>query len=153
MTGTRSRELRDRFWRRHANPRSGWSRIPTGAVLAYALYRRNWRLLAAALIWTSLNPVLFSPPDTTEAWMTRAVLAERWWIADGNPTVGLSYPNICNLVASIGFCGAILAAWRQRPAGVAVGTAVSVGLKLWWLRELVIAYDEQVTEPPDWLRK
>ena len=89
------KQFEDQFWSRHSNPRSGWTRVPLGAVIVYALYRRNWRLLGAVLVWTAVNPVLFSPPEAEDAWMTRAVLAERWWIREEtNRTVGFGYPNI-----------------------------------------------------------
>ena len=135
-------DLEETMWRRHANPRSGWTRVPTGAVLVYAVYRRNVRLLVAAVVWTVINPFLFSPPETEEAWMTRAVLAERWWIREAdNATVGPGYPNVCNTAGALGFLYALYAAWRRRPAGAALGVVASVGLKLWWLRVLVRRYD------------
>jgi hypothetical protein len=135
------------MWDRHKNPKSGWSRVPTGAVMTYAVYRRDWRLLAAAIVWSAINPLLFSPPETDDAWMTRAVLAERWWIREvGNRTVGLDYPNICNATAAGGFFLAIAGAWRQRPTAATVGTILSVGLKLWWLRVLVQRYDDRETD-------
>ncbi|WP_049985261.1 DUF6653 family protein [Halobellus rufus] len=138
------------LWNRHSNPKSGWSRVPTGPVLVYALYRRNWRLLIAALGWTILNPVLFSPPESDDAWMTRAVLAERWWIREeGRRTVGLDYPNVCNAAGALGFCYALYAAYRQRPVGAAVGTVASLGLKFWWLRVLVRRYDAAVEASSD----
>jgi hypothetical protein len=140
----------DRLWARHSNPRSGWSRVPTGAVIVYAIYHRRWRLLLAALAWTALNPVLFSPPETEDAWMTRAVLAERWWIREeGNRTVGPTYPNVCNAAGALAFLYALVAAWRRRPVGAGVGTFLSVGLKLWWLRVLVRRYDARETESAD----
>ena len=130
------------LWKRHSNPKSGWTRVPTGPVLVYALYRRSWRLLLAALVWMVLNPVLFGPPETDDAWMTRAVLAEQWWIREEErATVGLDYPNVCNTVGALGFCYALYAACRQRPVGATVGTVASLGLKLWWLRVLVRRYD------------
>lgn len=142
--------LRDRvettLWNRHSNPKSGWSRVPTGPILVYALYRRNWRLLSAALVWTAVNPILFGPPESDDAWMTRAVLAERWWIREeGRSTVGLEYPNVCNAAGALGFCYALYAAYRKRPIGAAVGSIVSIGLKFWWLRVLVRRYDSADT--------
>jgi len=137
------------LWNRHSNPKSGWSRVPTGPLLVYALYRRNWRLLVAALVWTAVNPILFSPPDSDDAWMTRAVLAERWWIREkGRSTVGLEYPNVCNAAGAIGFCYALYAASRRRPLGAALGTVASIGLKFWWLRVLVRRYDADVEQSP-----
>lgn len=139
-------QVEERFWARHSNPNSGWSRVPTGPVIVYALYRRRWRLLAAALLWTVINPFLFPPPEDDDAWMTRAVLAERWWIQEeGNRTVGLSYPNVCNLGSAAAAVYTLYAAWRQKPVGTALGTALTVGLKLWWLRVLVTYYDRQVS--------
>lgn len=138
----------DWFWARHSNPRSGWSRIPAGPVIVYAVYRRRWRLLAGALVWTAINPVLFTPPETDEAWMTRAVLAERWWLTETESgTMGWRYPNICNAGSALAALGALYAAWRQRPRNTALGTIAMVGLKLWWLRELVRRYDAREPSP------
>jgi hypothetical protein len=134
--------LEDALWRRHSNPASGWTRVPMGAVIVYALYRRNWRLLLAALAWTVLNPIVFSPPRSEDAWMTRAVLAERWWVREQDRgTLGIRYPNVCNTVSAVGFLGALFGAWRQRPAIAAVGTLVGSASKLWWIHELVRRYD------------
>lgn len=147
MTEFSPARLKEAMWRRHANPWSGWSRVPTGPVLVYALYCRNWRLLLAALVWAAINPFLFSPPDTEDAWMTRAVLAEQWWIhEEGNRTVGLGYPNRLNTAGAIAFIYALFAAWRRRPAETAFATVLAVTLKLWWLHILVRWYDADPTE-------
>jgi hypothetical protein len=135
------------FWHRHSNPRSGWSRVPTGPLLIYAVYRRNWRLLLVGVAWAILNPFLFSPPETEDAWMTRAVLSERWWVREeGNRTIGVSYPNICNTAGALTFVYTLHAAWQRRPAGTTLGTLVAVGLKFWWLRVLVQRYDDRPGE-------
>lgn len=144
MTAVVPERLEDRFWARHSNPKSGWSRVPTGPLIVYAVYRRDRRLLAAALLWGAINPVVFPPPDGGAAWMTRAVLAERWWIGtEGNRTVGLGYPNVCNAGGAVAALYALYAAWRRQPAGTAVATALSVGLKLWWLAAIVRRYDDR----------
>ncbi|WP_435158592.1 DUF6653 family protein [Haladaptatus sp. DFWS20] len=130
------------LWSRHANPKSGWTRVPTGAVLVYAVYQRDWRLLLAGLLWAAINPFLFSPPETDDAWMTRGVLAERWWVREeGRGTMGVTYPNICNSVSAMAFLYAFVAAWKRRPTSAAVATVVASGLKLWWIRVLVRRFD------------
>ncbi len=138
-------QFEERFWMRHSNPMSRWTRVPSGTVMVYAVYRRNWRLLGAALAWTAINPFLFSPPENEDAWTTRAVLAERWWIREEtNQTVGFGYPNICNTAGALGFIYALVAAWRQLPKQATLGVVASIGLKLWWLRVLVNHYDQQM---------
>lgn len=147
MRTTTSR-IEELLWTRHSNPKSGWSRVPTGAVIVYAVYHRDWRLLFAAILWAAINPFLFSPPETDEAWMTRGVLAERWWVREeGNGTLGLSYPNVCNTGSAIAFLYALIAAWRRRPVGAALGTVLASGLKLWWVGVLVRRYDALEGEP------
>ncbi|WP_407661618.1 DUF6653 family protein [Haladaptatus caseinilyticus] len=139
--------LEDFFWARHSNPKSGWTRVPTGPVLVYAIYRRDWRILIAAVLFATVNPFLFSPPETEDAWMTRAVLAERWWIREeANGTVGRTYPNVCNTVSALAFVYTLVAAWRRRPVGTTVGTILAFGLKFWWVGALVRRYDDRETK-------
>jgi len=131
------------FWSRHSNPKSGWTRVPTGPVIALAVYRRDWRLLALALLWVVVNPFAFPPPEDEDAWMTRAVLAERWWTREeDNRTLGLARPNHRNLGGVLAAFYALYAAWRQRPVGTTLGTVLAVVLKFWWLDALVRRYDE-----------
>jgi hypothetical protein len=79
--------------------------------------------------------------------VTRAVLAERWWVREkGNRTIGLSYPNICNTAGALAFIYTLYAAWQQRPSGTTLGTVAAVGLKFWWLRVLVQRYDDRSGE-------
>jgi len=147
MAPTLPEQVEDWFWQRHSNPKSGWTRVPSGALIVYALYQRNWRLLGAVLVWTAINPFLFSPPENEDAWMTRAVLAERWWTGEEtNRTVGLTYPNVCNTAGALGFLYALYAAWQRSPKGATLGVVASVSLKLWWLRVLVNHYDQRTEE-------
>ncbi|MFC5135686.1 MULTISPECIES: DUF6653 family protein [Haloferacaceae] len=135
---------RDAAWRRHANPKSGWSRLLVTPVLLYAAYRRDGKIAALALAFTVVNPVLFSPPADDDAWMTRVVLAERWWIEEREEDVlAASYPAVLNLINLPVFAYAFLAAYRKRPVRAAVAGLASILLKLRFVDELVRRYDAE----------
>ncbi len=133
----RRARLEDAFWTRHSNPWSGGTRFAVTPVLTYALYRRNWRLLGLALAFAVVNPVLFPPPERTDNWFSRAVLAEREWIAAGNGTVGTDYPNVLNLLNALSGLYALYAAIRRRPVGAAVGTALLMAFKTLWVEAII----------------
>lgn len=135
-------DLRETFWDRHSNPKSGWSRAGLTPVLLYAVYRRNWKLLVAAVAFTFLNPILFSPPEDEDAWMTRVVLAEEWWTEEQNEQLfGLSYPNVLNLLNVPVSLYAFVTAYRKQPVRAAICGVASMALKFWYVGELVRRYD------------
>ncbi|XVH32921.1 DUF6653 family protein [Haloferacaceae archaeon DSL9] len=140
-----------RFWARHANPWSGGTRIAAGPVLMYALYHRRWRLLAATILFLVVNPMLFPEPasEATDNWLSKGVLGEQAWFEDGNPTFGTSYPALLNAVGLPIFLGALYAAVTRRPVATVVGTAVAVGLKFWFVDEMVTYYEETRIEVTD----
>lgn len=134
--------VEDAFWERHANPKSGWSRTLLGPMLLLALYRRDWRLLVLAVAFTVVNPVLFGRPDPdAESWMKRAVEAERWWLAEGNTTMDLGWPNVLNVANVPTFFYALLAAYRRQPIRATVALAASMGLKFGWIEVIAREYD------------
>lgn len=140
----------DRFWLRHANPKSGWSRTVTLPVLLYAVYHRNWRLLAAVVAFAILNPLLFPPPESDDAWMTRVVLAERWWTTEMRRGVfDVSYPNVLNVVNVPTSAYALLAAYRRQPVRAILAGGASMALKFWFVGALVRRYDARETELPE----
>lgn len=139
-------EFRELFWKRHSNPKSGWSRTLIFPVLLYAVYQQRWRVAVAVVVFTVVNPVLFSPPTDDEAWMTRVVLAERWWTTEHDqPVFALSYPNVLN-VLNIPVAGyAVVAAYRRRPRRTVLAGFLSMALKLWYVASLVRRYDAKKT--------
>ncbi|MFB6171754.1 MAG: DUF6653 family protein [Haloarculaceae archaeon] len=147
MADTPREEFADVFWARHSNPWSGWSRLLLTPGLLYAVYRRNWRFLALVVAFAVVNPVLFPPPDDRDAWMTRVVLAERWWTETGHGTLGSSYPNVCNSLNLPVFAYALLAAWRRQPARAALAGTLSTALKLWFVAALVRRHERQTAVP------
>ena len=132
------------FWARHANPKSGWSRVASMPLLMACLYRRNWRGVALTLGFVVVNPFLFSPPEDDSAWMTRVVSGERLWTQQEHGR--LSYPEVLNLCNGVAAAYAVYAALEQRPAETALATALSMALKFWFVAELVHLYDDTVVE-------
>ena len=131
------RSLRDRleatFWERHANPWSAGTRFLTMPALLYAIYTRDRRLFAATVAFVVFNPVLFPPPDKTDSWLSRIVLAEREWLSQGKGTMGLDYPNVLNLLNVPATLLAFWAAWKRKPVATVVAGAGAMALKIWWV--------------------
>ena len=119
----------DRFWERHANPKSGWSRFLATPLLLSAAYARDRRLLALALGFSVANPVAFPPVDREgdPGWMTRVVDAERAWLRGEVDPGGWIRLNALN---SAVFGYALLAAYRKRPGRAVGAAAASTALKL-----------------------
>jgi len=142
-TGDRSL-LPAEVWRRHENPKSGWSRVPLLPLYLYAVYHRDARLFVAALVWTVVNPVAFPPPERDDAWMTRAVRAERWWTETrGESLFGVAYPQVLNVVSVGATAVAVAAAVRQRPRTTTLAGAAATALKLRFVAALVSRYDRR----------
>lgn len=142
MTETGRDRLERVFWSRHANPKSGWSRTLTLPVLVYAVYARNWRLLAGAVAFSAVNPFLFSPPADADAWMTKVVLAEREWRARGDDVGALTLLNVANAAATL---YALAAAYRRNVGGATVATSLAMTLKFAFVAALVRRYADDVS--------
>jgi hypothetical protein len=132
-TTTLSERLADAFWSRHANPWSAGTRFLTMPALAYAIYRRDRRLLLVVVGFAVLNPVAFPAPDRTDTWLSRIVLAEREWLRDGKGTMGFTYPNLLNVLNVPASLLVVWAAWKRRPMVTLVACLIAMGLKLWWV--------------------
>jgi hypothetical protein len=138
---SRLSEFEETFWKRHSNPKSGWSRTALLPAILYAIYHRNWKVAIAAAIFTVVNPLLFAPPEDDDAWMTRVVLAEQWWKKENRGFMGLSYPNVLNVVNVPTTIYAIVAAYRRQPVQSAIAGIGSMLLKFLYVTELVREYE------------
>jgi hypothetical protein len=139
--------LADRhLWPRHANPKSGWSRLLATPLLLLAVYRRDRRLLVVALLYVLLNPVAFPPPADDRAWMTRGVLGERVWLRHG-PRPG--WVSALNALSGLPFLYALVAAYRRQPRRAALAGALAGALKLAFVAWCVRLYDRTRSARPD----
>jgi len=138
--------LGDRLWERHANPYSGWSRVATLPLLMYGIHARRPRVVALALGFAVVNPVLFGPPDDADAWMTRVVLGERMYYRHRErrrPADLLNYLNVPLTVY------ALRAATRRRPVRTVLATAAAMAAKLLFVAVVARYYEANRERYPE----
>lgn len=148
--------MSDAAWERHANPWSGYTRFFILPLLVLAIWARvwigAWCLLPVGLVllWTWLNPRAFPPPAHTEAWMTRAVLGERVWLAADTvpiPAHQRRAARCLTLLPLLGFPAMVWGLVVLDPWAAALGTALVVIAKLWFLDRMAWLWDEMRTHP------
>ncbi|MBP1929968.1 hypothetical protein J2741_002564 [Methanolinea mesophila] len=136
-------------WARHTNPWSVWTRNTVLPLLILAIWSRVWLgwwaliPVAGALLWTWINPRLFSKPESTENWASRAVLGERVWAkrdTDPVPEYHRRVPNILSAVSGIGFVFVIWGICALEIWPTLFGAAVVYLGKMWFLDRMVWLY-------------
>ncbi|MFB6347365.1 MAG: DUF6653 family protein [bacterium] len=142
-------------WKRHANPLSVWTRMPIYPALILAVWSRRWigwwSLLPITLVvvWTWLNPRIFSPPDSTDNWASKAVLGEKIWLElDAYPEDGHWFlPTALNVIY---LGGVLLLAWGLyvfRIWSTVFGATISFLAKLWFVDRMVWLYERNDQDP------
>ncbi|MEP1209962.1 MAG: DUF6653 family protein [Rhizobiaceae bacterium] len=136
----------DASWARHSNPISGWSRVSILPLFALAVWARVWLgwhalwFIALVLVWTWLNPRLFMPPQSNDAWMTQGVLGERIWLAREQhplPQHHVRVTKMLNVVSGVGILILAIGLWRFDLGLTIAGLVTSMGAKLWFLDRMV----------------
>ncbi len=135
--------LREAVWERHANPKSGWSRVLSLPLLMVAIYRRDSRLLAGMVVFAVVNPALFPPPTDDDAWMTRVVYGERLWLEHGSRRHPIQVLNVLNAFCTL---YAVRAAVRRQPARTALATAGAMALKFLFVAFVADYYDRHAAD-------
>lgn len=128
------------FWSRHANPWSVWTLVAAYPTLILAVYRRNRPLLVGTLLFVGMNPLVFAPPETDEAWATRVVLGEQVWIEQG---IGSSTHTLFTAAAAPVYLFTVRSAVKRQPLSTTLGIVASMGLMFLFFRRMVALYDDQ----------
>jgi hypothetical protein len=156
--------MSEAVWERHANPWSGWTRVPVLPLLAAALFWRDalgaalWPTLGALVVWTILNPRVFPPPRSTASWMSRAVMGERIWLARGEVPVPLHYERAIPIILGFSFAGLPLIGlglYFEQACPLLMGLVLGMLGKFWVLDRMVWLYDDMCRAHPiykAWLR-
>jgi polyferredoxin len=136
----------DAAWARHANPWSGWTRLPILPLLALSIWARMWIgwwcLLPVALLiaWTFWNPRAFPPPSSTESWMSRVTFGERIWLNAHKVPIPTQHAVVARRLSAVALAGLVPLTWGLwvfEIWAVLLGLALSMGPKLWQMDRMV----------------
>lgn len=151
--------MRDRDWRRHANPWSVWTRFTCLPLMVLAIYGRIWigwwalPLFLLAAIWTWYNPRAFPPPDDFGSWASRGTLGERIFLARDRYGVAphhLRTANILTVLSAIGVFPLVYGLVVLNPWVTILGLFTTVLPKVWFVDRMVwIHADMTQTIPGD----
>lgn len=149
--------MSDRVWARHANPWSVWTRYACLPLIVLTIWSRVWLgwwalvPLCLALLWTWLNPRLFSPPVSTKNWASKAVLGERVWLNRTQvpiPTHHQPLLLITQLISLTGLGPLIWGLIRLEVWPTLLGIALVILGKSWFLDRMVWLFEEMKTVEP-----
>lgn len=156
--------MNDAVWQRHANPISGWSRMPVIPLLALAIWSRVWigwwslLPIGVTIFWIWLNPRAFPIPKSTNNWMSKGVLGERVWLNRKLipiPQHHARAATILSAISGIGIIPFVLGLVQLDVWATAAGVAIIMLSKLWFLDRMVWLFDdinESHEEYRNWLR-
>ena len=156
--------MNDAVWQCHANPISGWSRVPVLPLLASGIWSRVWLgwwsliPIAIVVLWIWLNPRVFPAPQSTDNWMSKGVLGERVWLNRSDVPIPLHHARMAillNGLAGLGVIPFVIGLVQLEIWATVAGTAVMMISKLWFLDRMVWLFDEmkeQNDEYRSWLR-
>lgn len=154
----------DATWARHANPWSGWTRLPILPLLAFSIWSRVWIgwwcmvPILALIVWTYWNPRAFSTPVSTDNWMSKVTFGERVWLNAGFHPIPEHHARMASclgILAGSGLVPLIWGLWALNPWAVMLGLAVTITGKLWQMDRMVWIYEDmkpRVPEYAEWLR-
>jgi hypothetical protein len=146
-------------WQRHANPWSVWTRVAILPAAVLVLLAREglgawtWALIAGLVVWALVNPRAFPPPASTAGWASRAVLGERLWLEQGQPS-----DRAVRFSITLSLAGLLPLAWgivRLAPAVAFAGLAITLAGKFLFLHRMVRRFDAAAADDPAvraWLR-
>ncbi|HEY9814950.1 MAG TPA: DUF6653 family protein [Candidatus Obscuribacterales bacterium] len=149
----------DQTWQGHANPWCFWTRLTVVPLLFLTIWSRVWlgwgalALIVAALLWNWLNARLFSPPKSTDNWVSKGVLGERVWINRQQvsiPAHHRTFPYFLTGLAAIGFLIAIAGLWTLHLPLTLLGLLLIYIGKLWFLDRMVWLYEDMKTTTPEY---
>jgi hypothetical protein len=156
-------QMSEEVWDRHTNPWSVWTRYTCLPLLSIAVWSRvwiGWASLVPILMvcfWVWINPRVFSKPESTNNWASKAVLGERILLKHTKSDLPKHHLTAISFLKLITFTGFLLAAYGLIVLhlwSVVCGTLITILGKTWFLDRMVWLYQDlymESTEYRDWL--
>ena len=151
--------MTDEVWTRHANPWSVWTRFTILPLLVVAVWSRVWigwwAILPGALVilWTWLNPRLFSRPRSTDNWASKAVLGERVWLNRDKIPVPRHHRAAPHVLSGVTGLGTILLLWGVIDLALwptLLGMVLVYSGKVWFLDRMVWLFEDMKDADPSY---
>ncbi len=145
-------KLDDKNWMKHANPVSVWTRYSVLPIIVLSFWSRVWigwwSIIPGfiSLLWMFFNPVLFSKPESTKNWASKAVLGERVFLNRDKIAIPekhrIPLHTILNTISSIGLILAIWSTIYYSVWGAISGIVLAYIGKSWFLDRMVWLYED-----------
>lgn len=129
--------LTEKTWSKHANPRSGWTRVLAMPALAVGLYFHSFWMLAATIIWVIINPLIFPKPTNTNNWMSKGVLGEQMYFKSGKK-LRKDLPSLLNVLNIFVFVGFLYFGWQQELVAMILSGLLTMVIKFWFIDRMAL---------------
>jgi hypothetical protein len=142
--------LDDERWLRHANPISVYSRYTVLPSVVISVWSRVWIgqyfliPLVLAIVWTFLNPRLFSKPESMDNWASKSVLGERIWKERSSysiPRRKIIQVRILNLIQVLGLPPLVWGLYTLNFWMMMTGFVLLTLAKSWFLDRMVWLFE------------
>jgi len=126
------------FWKRHANPISGWSRVFTAPFIFLIVWFHLWYLLIPLVIWVVINPILFPEAKNLDNWASKSVLGERYWTKN----IKLDFNLTLNILSGTFFVPALIYIYFNDFWPAIFFSVLSFIFKMWFCDRMAMLYEK-----------
>jgi len=143
--------MEDATWKRHANPWSVWTRFMILPLFVLAIWSRAWIgwwccvPIGLLLVWTFLNPRVFSKPLSTDNWASKATFGERVWLRRKSTPIPTHHVQIAHALSAATALAVIPLVYGiiiYEPLVTCLSLVLVIGGKLWFLDRMVWLYHD-----------
>ena len=151
----KSMKMDETIWRRHASPWSVWTRFSCLPWIVMPIWSRQWldwwalAPLALALLWTWMNPRVFSPPQDLNNWGSKVTLGERVWLNRGKVPIPPQHAKMAWITSVLIIPGIAILAYGLYALSIwptVLGTALVILAKVWFCDRMVWLYEDMRKE-------